>query len=176
MGANQLMGTITMFAGTFAPKGFMFCAGQILSIAQNSALFAILGTTFGGNGTTTFALPDLRSRNPIGTGPGPGLPPVVLGEMAGVPSTTLLTSNMPAHNHSVACDNTGQTATTPAGNIYGVSDDRAKALPIYSSNSNAKMNPMMCSVIGSNIPFTSEDPYLGMNYIICVQGIFPSRN
>src|SRR5687767_11620624 len=95
------IGTVVLFAGNFAPRGWAFCAGQILSIAQNTALFSILGTTYGGNGQTTFALPDLRGRVPMGTGQGPGLQNYVLGEAVGVEHVTLNTTQMPAHNHLV---------------------------------------------------------------------------
>src|SRR6476660_4017904 len=93
---------IRLFAGNFAPRSWAFCAGQILSIAQNTALFALLGTTYGGNGQTTFALPDFRGRIAVGTGSGPGLPIMDLGEVAGEPTHTLITTEMPAHNHTVA--------------------------------------------------------------------------
>src|SRR5688572_13508567 len=96
---------VIMFAGNFAPRGWAFCQGQILSIAQNTALFALLGTTYGGNGQTTFALPDLRGRVPVGTGQGPGLPSVTLGELAGEPAHTLISTEMPAHNHMVNAHN-----------------------------------------------------------------------
>jgi microcystin-dependent protein len=95
------IGEIRMFAGTFAPRTWAFCSNQLISIAQNTALFSILGTTYGGNGQTTFALPDFRGRVAVGTGTGPGLPNVQLGQMAGTPTVTLLTTNMPAHNHAV---------------------------------------------------------------------------
>lgn len=92
---------IILFAGTFAPRGWAFCQGQILSISQNTALFSLLGTTYGGNGQTTFALPDLRGRAPIGTGQGPGLSSISLGQMAGTENVTLLITQLPAHTHTV---------------------------------------------------------------------------
>ena len=177
MSTDSMIGSIVMFAGNFAPKGYALCQGQLLAIAQNSALFSILGTTYGGDGRVTFALPDLRSRGPVGNGNGPGLTPITLGEQSGTQSVSLLTANLPAHNHTVGCDNTAQTSTAPSGLIPGVSDDRTTTLPIYSGNAiNAQMNPAMCGPAGGNQPFNNSDPYLGLNFIICTQGIFPSRN
>jgi microcystin-dependent protein len=174
---DSMIGSIVMFAGNFAPRNYALCQGQLLSIAQNTALFSILGTTYGGDGRVTFALPDLRGRSPIGSGNGPGLTPITPGEQAGTPSVTLLNSNLPAHSHLVNCDNTGQSSTTPGGQIPGLSDDRTTALPIYSSaRPNATMNPAVCGLAGSNLPFSNADPFLGINFIICTQGIFPSRN
>ena len=116
MSTEPYLGSIVMFAGNFEPRGWAFCAGQILSISQNSALFAILGTTFGGNGIQTFALPDLRGRGPVGTGQGPGLSDIVLGEMAGTENVTLTAANMPSHNHPINCDNTGASSTARSTN------------------------------------------------------------
>src|SRR5687767_4324920 len=100
---DEFIGIVKIFAGNFAPRGWMFCQGQLLSIAQNTALFSILGTTYGGNGQTTFALPDLRGRVPVGVGQGPGLPSMSLGEMSGATSATMTIQNMPAHTHALYC-------------------------------------------------------------------------
>ena len=177
MSTEPYIGSIVMFAGNFAPRGWAFCAGQILPISQNTALFSILGTTYGGNGQTTFALPDLRSRNPVGAGQGPGLSNIDLGEVSGTESVTLLTSNMPAHNHLINCDNTGSSSLAPSGLLPGLSDDRNAAVTVYSgAAANATMNPQMVGLAGSNIPFGIRDPFLGINFIIALEGIFPSRN
>jgi microcystin-dependent protein len=166
-----------MFAGNFAPRGWAFCAGQLLSISTNTALFSILGTTFGGNGVQTFALPDLRGRAPVGTGQGPGLSNIDLGEVAGAENVNLSASNMPAHNHLINCDNTGNSSTAPSGLIPGLADDRTTSLTIYSSNPpNATMNPLTVGIAGSGLPFNIRDPFLGINFIIALEGIFPSRN
>src|SRR5215467_354877 len=117
MSDTPFLGGIFMFAGNFAPRGYALCQGQILSIAQNTALFSILGTTYGGNGQTTFALPDLRGRRPVHQGQGPGLSAYTLGEMSGVENRTLLVSNIPAHNHLVNCSNTTATQANPGGNV-----------------------------------------------------------
>lgn len=196
-----------MFGGTFAPRSWALCDGQILSIAQNTALFSILGTTYGGNGQTTFALPDLRGRAPIHAGSGPGLTPRVLGEMSGAESTTLITNNLAAHTHtaqlpptSVSAPITGLTATlrasslgvdevSPAGNSLG-----SPASEIYHSGApndalhpnsiqlggtlavNLPQTAVTVGPTGNNLPFNNMQPYLAVNFIIALEGIFPSRN
>lgn len=175
---------IRMFAGNFAPRTWLFCNGQTISIAQNTALFSLLGTTFGGNGQTTFALPDLRGRVPVGTGTGPGLPNVQLGEVGGLNSVTLLGTNLPAHSHTVtasgslACKSGAGNSDTPTGNIPASSaSDEIYAAPAGSTGTMAPMNVTgTTSSAGSNFPVSVMQPYLGMNYIICQFGIFPSRN
>lgn len=189
------IGEIRMFAGTFPPRAWAFCQGQLLSIAQNTALFSILGTTYGGNGQTTFGLPDLRGRSPIGAGPaGPGLSPIQLGELAGTETTTLLITQMPAHNHTATATITG-TVTPRCLEDTGLGDAPAGAFPanatggaqIYTSSAQTPDSTMGSSPIsatatitigitGNSQPVPIRNPYLGMNYIICLQGIFPSRN
>ena len=177
MSSEPYIGSIAMFGGNFAPRGWAFCQGQLLSIAQNTALFSILGTTFGGNGTTTFALPDLRGRSPVGVGQGPGLSAIQLGEIAGQENVTLLTSNLPAHNHPINCDNTGSSSPQPSGLIPGIAGDRTTSMNIYSgSTANATMNPQMVGLTGGGIAVGIRDPFLGINFIIATEGIFPSRN
>jgi len=177
MSSEPYLASIAMFGGNFAPRGWALCNGQLMSIAQNTALFSLLGTTFGGDGQTTFALPDLRSRAPVGQGQGPGLSNISLGEAAGAENVTLTTANMPVHNHTLGCDNTGTTALTPAGNVPGVSDDRNAAVNIYSANApSAFMNPATIGNTGGSQPFPIRNPYLGINFIIATEGIYPSRN
>lgn len=172
---------IRLFAGNFAPRGWAFCQGQILSIAQNTALFSLLGTTFGGNGTTTFALPDLRGRVPIGPGQGPGLPSYTLGQMAGEPTHTLIQTEMPAHNHTSqvqvnVSSNTGVTrdpidnflAASGSGNIYDTASD--------GSRMNANATQVTIGIAGGSQPHNNMQPYNAINYIICMEGIYPSRN
>lgn len=172
---DSFIGSIILFAGNFAPRGWAFCDGQLLSIAQNSALFSILGTTYGGDGRNTFALPDLRGRVPVQQGQGPGLPNVSLGEHAGSPTVTLTTGQMPAHNHSVAASQNA-TTTNPSGGVPA-NDARGTPLSIYAAQSDGtQMNPQMIGVAGGNQPVSIQQPYLGLNFIICLQGIYPSRN
>ena len=177
MSSEPYLGSIAMFGGNFAPRGWALCAGQLLPIAQNTALFSILGTTFGGDGRVTFGLPDLRGRGPVGMGQGPGLSNIQLGELAGAENVTLLTSNLPAHNHAINCDNTGSTAAQPGGLLPGMAGDRSSSMNVYSSNpANAQMNPQTVGLTGSNLPVAIRDPFLGINFIIATEGIFPSRS
>ncbi len=170
---------IIMFAGNFAPQSWAFCYGQLQSIAQNSALFALIGTFYGGDGQTTFALPDLRGRVPVGTGQGPGLPNIDLGELSGTPSTTLTVNQMPAHNHTattnVGVSSSNTTSEEAAGNILA---NQAQNFYAGSATANGSLGGVTTTVNlnGGNQPVNTMQPYLGMNYIICLYGIFPSRN
>jgi microcystin-dependent protein len=178
MSDSPILGCIFMFAGNFAPRGFALCAGQLLPISQNTALFSILGTTYGGNGQTTFALPDLRGRSPIGAGQGPGLSNISLGEMAGTENVTLLSNNMPVHNHVLQANSGSASVGAPAGNLLADSgNSQSGGVPIYTSGTpNAQLNAQSIGLAGGNQPFSNRNPYLGINYIIATQGIFPSRN
>jgi microcystin-dependent protein len=177
---------IRQFAGNFAPRSWAFCQGQILSIAQNTALFSLLGTTYGGNGQTTFALPDTRGRVMVGTGQGPGLPNVVLGEVSGTPSHTMIITELPAHNHTgqlKASTAKGTLQAPAAGAALGKAVDNAgSAIPfIYAPAGSAPaivLDPtsVTTGLTGGSVPFSITQPYEGMNNIICLEGIFPSRN
>ena len=180
------IGEIRQFAGNFAPRNWAFCAGQLLAISQNTALFSILGTTYGGNGQTTFALPDTRGRVMVGTGQGPGLSNVVLGEVSGTETVTLTTNNMPAHNHTAqlkAATAKGTTQVPVAGAALGKAVDSAgTAVPfIYAPAGSAPAvvldaASVTTGIAGGGQPLSIMQPYLGMNNIICLFGIFPSRN
>lgn len=170
-----MIGEIRLFAGNFAPRNWAFCNGQLLSIAQNTALFSILGTTYGGNGQTTFGLPDLRGRVPIHPGQGPGLSNYSLGQTAGAESVTLLQSNMPAHNHLVNAVASGGNQAAPTGNLPAV-ESTGTSKNYSDSSATAQMNPATISPAGGNQPFSVIQPYQCLNYIIALQGIFPSRN
>ena len=176
------IGEIRMFAGNFAPRTWAFCANQILPIAQNTALFSILGTTYGGNGQTTFALPDFRGRTAIGTGQGPGLPNVQLGEMAGTQTVTLTTATMPAHTHALTGTVSPQGNQGAAGLSNDPSNRRFAGTNIFTgasddvSNMAAAVSTLAIGVNGSSQPVGTLPPYLGMNFIFCVEGIFPSRD
>ncbi|MBI1937863.1 MAG: phage tail protein [Ignavibacteriales bacterium] len=177
---------IRMFAGNFEPRNWAYCAGQILSISQNTALFSLLGTTYGGNGQTNFALPDLRGRVPVGTGAGPGLSDISLGEKSGSLTNTLTVANLPPHVHtaiasvypSASAGGRGVTAVnTPVNNFPIATNDGNN---IYATSSNAQMGQSTVAVnigvTGSGVPLDNIQPYLGMNYIICLYGIYPSRS
>ena len=175
MASEPILGCIFLFAGNFAPRGYALCQGQILSIAQNTALFSILGTTYGGNGQTTFALPDLRGRAPIGAGQGPGLPNYTLGEVTGSNSVTLTINQLPAHNHLINASQAADT-TNPTNAFFG-NDSRGTPVNIYNSTSDGSvMNQAVVGPAGANQPISIQNPILTLNYIIATQGIFPSRN
>lgn len=170
---------IIMFAGNFAPQNWAFCQGQILAISQNTALFALLGTTYGGNGQTTFALPDFRGRSPVGTGQGPGLTPITLGEQSGTETRTLIPTNMPIHNHT-ATTTVGVTSANASTEEASGSILASQANNFYAAanTANGQMGAVSTTIgnAGGSQPFSIRNPYIGMNFVICLQGIFPSRN
>jgi microcystin-dependent protein len=176
------IGTVTMFAGNFAPKTWAFCQGQIINIASNTALFSILGTTYGGNGTTTFGLPDLRGRSVVSTGQGPGLSMYALGQVTGSPTQTLNSMNMAVHVHPVAITAAPKSATTADAQVPTTATyaPDAGGNPYYTYDNSAQMAPYNLSLTmtpsGGNQPFSIQHPFLGMNYVICLQGIYPARN
>lgn len=173
--SSAKIGDIKMFAGNFAPRNWAFCNGQILSISQNTALFSILGVTYGGNGQTTFGLPDLRGRVPIhsGNSQGPGLSNYTLGQAAGTENVTLLTNQMPAHNHLLSASSSAGTSASPNNGFPAVLD----AGNGYAASSNgAALNAAAIGTAGGNQPHPNVQPYLAVNFIICLFGIFPSRN
>jgi microcystin-dependent protein len=174
MPADPYIGEIYMFAGNFAPNNFALCDGALMAISQNTALFSILGTTYGGDGRTTFGLPDLRGRFPMHAGQGPGLTNRDLGEVAGVENVTLLTTNMPAHNHLVLAQTTGGDTASPDGKLIAA-DGAGNALG-FGSTPNGHLSPSALSVTGSSLPHDNMPPFLCINFIICLYGIFPSRS
>lgn len=174
--AEAYIGEIRMFGGTFAPKGWALCNGQLLSVTQNSALFSILGTTYGGNGQTTFALPDLRGRLPMQPGQGPGLSPHSLGEQGGSETVTLLTTQMPAHNHSLHASGAQGDQFSPEGNVSAVQlDSSQQPVHMYSATFNTNMNPGAIGTAGGNQPHNNMQPFLCVNFIIALEGIYPSH-
>jgi len=179
--SEPFLGEIVMFGGNFAPKGWFQCNGQLLPIQQYTALFSILGTFFGGNGTTNFALPDFRGRVPVNTGQGPGLSNYTLGEQTGVENVTLITQQMPQHNHLVNCN--GSAAPTRGGvspsNNYpaGVTvTPTSTTVDIYSGAAGATMNQQMIQMAGGSQPHNNLQPLLAVTFLIAWQGIFPVRN
>ncbi|WP_127124594.1 phage tail protein [Pseudoflavitalea rhizosphaerae] len=173
---------VTLFAGNFAPRNWATCEGQILAISSNTALFSLLGTNYGGNGQTTFGLPDLRGRAVVGAGQGPGLSPYDLGQAGGSENTTLLTSEIPLHTHGIQlaftpkCSSVNGNTGGPANTTYAPLSSGANA---FSGVANAKMKSFDASVVtgpnGNGQPFSNRNPYLALNYIICLQGVFPQR-
>ena len=182
---EPFIGQIIAFGGTFAPRGWALCDGQLLQIAENQALFSILGTKFGGDGRTTFGLPDLRGRVPVHAGSGPGLIPKSLGEKGGSNTRTLSQSNMPSHSHATTVTN---ALTAHASNAAG-EEEEAGDNALGMATAYASENPteaMRTGSIGGNVnvtvgstgtgsPFGNEQPFLVINYIIALQGTFPSR-
>jgi microcystin-dependent protein len=188
--ADPFIGEIKMVAFNYAPRGYAFCSGQMMSIAQNSAMFALLGTTFGGDGVQTFGIPDYRCRLPLGMGNGPGLTPVVQGEKAGTNAVTISQTQMPTHIHPVAIpvaipvSSAAADTQVPGPAVVLAAaqlEDRTALVSAYvSTAANTTLAPFNTSgntgPSGGNQPLPIQNPYLGTNYIIATQGIFPSRN
>jgi microcystin-dependent protein len=191
---DEIMGTIKIFAFNFAPRQWAFCDGQLLSIAQNNALFALLGTTYGGDGVTTFALPDLRGRSMIGFGQGPTLSQISLGQRAGTTTASLNTTTMPTHMHPIGTGPAVVTCTVKAiagGTISNESDNGGNSFSTGGATANIYSEPNVnytkvggvtntisgsTSAIGGNVPFNIRNPYVGINHCILLSGVFPSRN
>ncbi|WMX13636.1 MULTISPECIES: phage tail protein [unclassified Aureispira] len=170
---DPFIGEIIMFGGNFAPRGWAFCDGQLLPIAQNSALFSILGTTYGGDGRTTFALPDLRGRVAIHPGNGPGLSDYRLGQKGGTETVTLTTNQIPSHNHMINVNNSAGTTNDPTNHFLantGAFDSE------YGTTANTIMNSNALGHTGGGQSHTNIQPYCCVNFIIALQGVFPSRS
>ncbi|WP_285961085.1 phage tail protein [Pseudomonas tohonis] len=215
--SDPFMGEIRMVGFSFAPRGWATCQGQIISIAQNTALFSLLGTVYGGNGQTTFQLPNFSSRSPVGQGQGPGLSNIVLGEVAGVESTTLLTNQMPIHQPVATFTGQASTVNLTSGTVAVSTATPVAMVPptagatVYLSATTAKSGPTAVTInglftstapdstkanlggvagqgsvtptgtvsiapVGGSQPFSIRNPYLGTNFVIAMEGIYPSRN
>lgn len=164
--AQPYVGEIRMFAGNFAPAGWAFCEGQLLPIAENETLFQLIGTTYGGDGQSTFALPDLRGRLPIHQGSG-----FILAETGGAEEVVLTTSQIPAHSHPLLVSTDPATTTSPAGNVLGTP---ATATPYFVGAPGTALNAQAITSTGGSQPHTNFQPYLCVNFIISLFGIFPS--
>lgn len=195
MGSQPYLGSIHIFGFNFPPRGFAACNGQTLAISQNSALFSLLGTNYGGNGTSTYGLPDLRGRVPINMGQGPGLPIYDIGELAGTPSVTITTLQMPIHTHGFTGTGSGlnaltvkaTTQTPAAGSMLGRSNDTSPAaaqpliyVPAGTAGQTAALGGLTVAgtiaQTGGSQPLPIMQPYLALNFCIALTGIFPSRN
>ncbi len=172
--SEPFLGELRLVPYNFAPRGWSFADGRILSIQQNTALFSLLGTTYGGDGMTTFALPDLRGRVPISSGQGPGLSPYVLGEVLGVESITLLTNEIPSHTHGVNANASKANQPSPIGHYPAT--DAAGVTAEYSASFSGQMNPNMIAATGGSQPHENRQPSLVLNWIIALEGIYPARN
>jgi microcystin-dependent protein len=167
------IGDIYIFAGAFAPRGWAFCNGQVLPIAQYQALFSLLGTMYGGNGQTTFALPDLRGRAPMHFGQGPGLSNRVEGERSGVEAVMLTQAEVPQHPHLVSGADVTGTSTSPAGRVWATS---ARSDAQYTAQGNTSMSPAAMGTAGNSAPHNNMQPFLTLNFIIALEGVYPSRS
>jgi len=178
-----VIGYVTAFAGNFAPKGWALCQGQIMAISQNTALFSILGTTYGGNGQTTFGLPDLRGRAVVGAGQGNGLSPYDLGQLAGSEINTMTLAQLPIHTHTATIKitpnaNTQPDGATPLNSVYASPTGGDQ---LYGAGGSVAMKPYPGTLTtgpntGGPTPFSILHPVLALNYLVCIQGVFPARN
>jgi microcystin-dependent protein len=178
--SQPFVAQITMFGFNFAPKGWAVCSGQLLPISQNTALFSLLGTNYGGDGKATFGLPNFQGMTAVGEGNGAGLSSYFLGESTGTQTVTLLQSEMPVHSHSLNATSDNGTQTAAAGNQLAKAFVGTKA-QTYTGNylsiktPNTPLSPQGMSIAGSSFPHNNMQPYLTVNYCIAMQGVFPAR-
>lgn len=170
--SQPFIGEIRMFGGNFAPVGFAFCDGQLLPIAEYDALFALIGTTYGGDGQTTFALPDLRGRLPVHTGQGNGLSNYVLGQSGGSETVTLTAQQLPAHTHAAQAQSAAGNQSAPGGGVWASSGQNQ----FSASAPNTGMSAAAIGPAGGSLPHDNMMPYQVVSFIIALYGIFPSRS
>lgn len=175
--SEPFIGEITMFAGDFAPRNWAFCNGQLLPINQYTALFSILGTTYGGDGRTNFALPNLQARIPIGVGGSGGISNKILGERGGESNVTLTQNNIPPHTHNLNKSDyiSSQRTDSPSGAFLGKGDTEGHKQYAENDNMGKLMDPVGISHAGGSQSHNNIQPYLTINFIIAMQGIYPSR-
>jgi len=170
--ADPFVAEIRIFPFNFAPKGWAFCDGQILPLSQNTALFSLLGTTYGGDGRSTFQLPDMQGNAPMHPGQGPGLSLHDLGEMGGTQTVTLLTSEIPMHSHALNASVSDGTDTKPANELFA----QGVGVQIWGTNApNANLAGNAIAPAGGNLPHNNMQPYLTLNFCIAMQGVYPPR-
>jgi microcystin-dependent protein len=170
---EPFVGEVRMFAGNFAPVGWMLCEGQVLAIADYDVLFNLIGTTYGGDGVSTFALPDLRSRVPLGDGAGSGLSTYTIGQTGGVETVTLTANQLPVHTHPFNADLLAGSTANPAGRLYA---KYPGSVPVYATGGQFQMNAGVVSPAGGSQPHDNLQPYVAINYIISLFGIYPSQS
>jgi microcystin-dependent protein len=174
--ANPFVAEIRIFAGNFAPTGWALCNGQLMPISQNTALFSLLGTTYGGDGKSNFALPNMQGSAPMQAGQGVGLSLRDLGETGGEQTVTLLQTEMPAHSHGVQAAGSGGLPS-PQNNAWASGQKgHPGSYAASNPNTNVQMNPFGTSVTGGNVPHNNMPPFLGLTFIIALQGVFPARS
>jgi microcystin-dependent protein len=173
MPSPPFVGQVMAAGFNFAPRGWALCNGQLLPISQYTALFSLLGTNFGGDGRTTFGLPDLRSRIPIGAGQGNGLSDYTLGEMVGFEGITLTLGELASHSHQAVAFGRAGDGTTPTSSVWAAGG--AVNDSWYSAAANSAMSPLCTTRAGGNLPHENRQPFLVLNFIIALEGIFPPR-
>ena len=169
---DPYVGEIRLFSGSYAPRGWMFCQGQELLIQENSILFSVIGFTYGGDGKTKYKLPDLRGRAPVHQGTGPGLTPRSIASTDGESAVTLQYQQMPAHTHAAQSAGSINDAS-PVGNVWGPVG--SKSPKIYSSKLDTPLNPAVVTPVGGNQGHNNMQPYLGLNFIIALEGVYPQK-
>lgn len=177
--SEPFIAEIRIFAGNFAPRSWAFCDGQLLPIANNTALFSLIGTTYGGDGRTTTALPNLQGRAPMHPGRGPGLTSRRLGQRVGVETVTLNESQIPSHSHTLRLDASGSNAVHGPSNTTSLANSRPAGMNLYQSNTTANLVDMSSSTLsttGGSQSHNNIQPYLTLNFIIALQGLYPSRS
>ncbi|GLI10517.1 tail Collar domain-containing protein [Paenibacillus tyrfis] len=171
---DSFYGEITMFAGSFAPKGWAFCNGQLMPIAQNTVLFSIIGTKYGGDGKTTFALPNLQGAAPMHKGEGPGLTERIIGQSGGSKTVTLMAAELPVHTHPVNSAALG-SGTTVEGTVWAKTPGRVGGAAYGGFTNPVRLDPGAVQSAGGSQPHNNMQPYLAVHFIICITGIFPPR-
>lgn len=174
--SSPFVAEIRIFPFNFAPTGWAFCNGQIMPISQNTALFSLLGTTYGGDGKSNFALPNLQGSAPMQLGEGNGLSLRDLGEIGGEETVTLLQSEMPAHSHSANAFNGAGTSHNPTNNVWASAKVLRQSQNLYGPTAGTTMKPLALSISGGGLPHNNLMPYLVLNFCIALQGIFPARS
>ena len=169
---TPILGEIRMFCGNFAPRGWAFCNGSLHAISQHPKLYQLIGTTYGGDGRTTFALPDLRGRVAIGTGSGPGLSPRTVGVRGGVENETLTTNQLPSHNHELNASDQAATTEVPTDNVLA----HGRRNDLYRDTPNTLMALSAISSVGGDQPHNNMQPYLAVSFIVALEGIVPARD
>ena len=174
--SQPYLGEIRMFAGNFAPRGWALCNGQVLAISQNTALFSLLGTFYGGNGTTTFALPNLQSRLPLGTDQaGSDIYPI--GTLGGEEQVTLIQSQLPSHTHQLSARATAATTGSPTNGVLAEPNEGGRAVvDYYGTSGSTALTAQATDTVGGGQPHDNMSPFLCLNFIIATQGVFPARN
>lgn len=173
--AEPFIGQIMMAGFNFAPRGWALCNGQLMSIAQNTALFSLLGTYYGGDGRVTFALPNLQGRATVHQGQGPGLSPYVIGEESGEQNVTLISTEMPMHTHGANAVSGAGDKPSPIGNFWA-GEAGGITFTYATGPANTTMNVMAIGLAGGSQPHNNQQPFLGLTFVIALEGIFPSRN